>query len=502
MVQVIGLLRQLFLAANVGIDSSLDALFIGLGVPLAIVALISAGVSVALVPAYIETKAEQGNRAARRLVGTILVWVSLAGVLSALTLWTFAEDIVAIAGPGLADAGTAEDAERYLRGLVPLTFLAPVVAIMSATCQAERMFRPMVISSVAGPVITLVSLVYFWDSLELEGFVVGTLAGAVVSTGVLLGAVIRRQVAPLPRLVSRGLGLRALARHAAPLTLSRALLQVQGIFDRAIASLLLSGGVSALRFGDSLVRLPFSAIAPAYQAAIYPTLVQTSRDSTGAHLGTTTERLIRYALVFFVPLAALTIAVAPLATAVVYGRGSFDEADVALTAQIVALSAPLIITWTIQPTLVSALNARRKGAVLLAGGILTMTGNIALDVLFGYLFGVVGIPLATVVVSVVVVAFMGNQLKRLQPGLSWRPIWRTFGLAFVASTPSAILFGVPIWTGMVGEGLFVGTTTLAVAGLGGLVLYYGIARRIGLPEADSIIAFALNTLKRIRRGQA
>ena len=129
------------------------------------------------------------------------------------------------------------------------------------------------------------------------------------------------------------------------------------------------------------------------------------------------------------------MAVAPLATAIVYDRGAFDQSDLALTARIVALSAPLIVTWTVQPTLVSAMNARRRGMILLAAGLLTTVGNIVLDVVFGVLLGVAGVPLATVVVSIVVNLFLGRQLMRMEPSLSPRRFWQTFTRAGLAIMP-------------------------------------------------------------------
>ena len=170
-----------------------------------------------------------------------------------------------------------------------------------------------------------------------------------------------RRVAPSPHLISRGLGLRELARHAAPITLSRALLQLQLVFDRAIASALVPGGVSALRYGDSIVKVPFGAISPAYQTAIYPTLVQTTLRPSESSLGATTQRLIRYGLGVSVPSAGLTIAVAPLATRLMYDRGSFSEADLVVTAQVVVMSAPLFVTWTVQPALVSSAERTTQG---------------------------------------------------------------------------------------------------------------------------------------------
>ena len=349
------------------------------------------------------------------------------------------------------------------------------------------------------PLVGLLLLILLWDELGLEGLIVGNLVGAVISLLIVAAAMIVRRIAPRPSLFARGVGLRALARHAAPLTLSRGLIQVNGFADRAITSLILAGGISALRYGDSLVRLPFGAIRPAYQTAIYPTLVQASRDTEAGTLGTTTERLIRYGLVFFVPLAGLTIAVAPLATAILYDRGSFTSEDLILTSQIVAVAAPLIVMWTVQPVLTSALNAERKGAVLLGGGVITIVVNLSLDVILGSVIGVAGIAMATVVTSIIVVLFMGHRLKRADPAFSTSEIWTTLFKSVLAVLPPALILGLPIWSGWVGSGLPLRILVLVLVGIAGLLAYYLVARRLGVREADVILRFGLDTSRRMLR---
>jgi putative peptidoglycan lipid II flippase len=498
-VQGIGLMRQLFLAAEVGITSSLDALLIALAAPEALVAVISVGVTTALVPAYVRARDEHGAATANRLTGSVLVWLGLVGLVLSVALWAFAGPIVTLTAPGLAEAGTADDAVRYLRQVAPLTLISSLSAVLYATCQAERLFPSMTIAIVANPLLALAILLSFWDTLGLDGLAVGTLVGAIVSLMVLTLATVIRRVHPRPGLGSRGLGIRALLHHAAPLTVSSLILHLNGVVDRAITSIVLVGGVSALRYGNSIVHIPFGAIRAAYGTAIYPTLVQSTREPAAAGLGMTTERVLRYGLVFFVPLAGLTVAAAPVATALLYDRGSFSEADLALTAQVVAVTAPLVVTWTALPTLVSALNARRKGTALLAAGIVTTTTNLTLDVILGSLFGLIGIAMATTVASVVTFIFMGRLLSRLEPALSLLAVWRTLVRSSFAILPSMVVFGVPIWAGVAGSETSVRVITLVVLAVAGLATYYGIARRLGLQEADAIMAFGTSTLRQTYR---
>ena len=193
----------------------------------------------------------------------------------------FAPATVRFTGPGLSPVGR-EQAVDYLRLVAPTTMVAGAFGILYAVCQAEEQFSSIAWSILAGPASALAIMLALWDRLGLGAFALGTLIGPFVSFLLLLGAMIRRKVAPRPHLLSRGLGVGALARHAFPLTISSAILQINVIFDRAVASLIAPGAVSALRYGDTLVRVPTGAISPAWGAAIYPALVRSTSGRTRA----------------------------------------------------------------------------------------------------------------------------------------------------------------------------------------------------------------------------
>src|SRR3954465_11794508 len=73
--QVLAVVRELFLAGNVGLSSSFDALIIGITLPTTLALAFSGGATRAIVPAYLEIKKDAGLAAARRLAGVVTTWV-------------------------------------------------------------------------------------------------------------------------------------------------------------------------------------------------------------------------------------------------------------------------------------------------------------------------------------------------------------------------------------------------------------------------------------------
>ena len=498
-VQVIAIVREVFVAANVGLSGGYDALLIALVLPTTIATVLTAGTVTAMIPAYLELRDAEGLLPARRLAGAILFWVGLGGLAIWLLLEAFGPVVIAIVGPGLDDAGRAA-AVSYLHIVSPMAFFSAVSAILSAVLQAEKRFKVIAFATFAGSAATLVVMLVLWFPLELQALAFGNLAGPIATGIVLVVAALRSDHAPRLTAWTTREQLASFTTHAAPPTLSQAILQFNPVVDRAIATLIGPGAVSALRYADVLVRTPIGAISPGWATAIYPSLVQAANRGV-AGLGDATARAVRYVLVAFVPIAVLTAAVAPVAVAVGFGRGEFTQDDVALTAQAVAGFAPIIVIQMAYPPFTGALNARRRGSVLLAGGVLNVILNVVLDVAFGLTLGAAGIALSSSLTAVIVLIFFASRVARSESDFERAPIARTLLLTLAASIPVAVPIAVLCWLGLVPGGLVGGLVVLAIFGVLGLLGYLVVALRLGIEEARSLADVVRRRLPSRRRAE-
>jgi putative peptidoglycan lipid II flippase len=483
-VQVIGIVREVFVAAQVGLSTGYDALLIALVIPTTFAGVLTAGTVTAMVPAYLQVREEGGREGARRLAGVITFWVGLCGLVIWLLLEAIGPLAIAVAGPGLEQSGR-EAAVSYLHILAPLAFVSAVTAVLGGVCQAEERFAVIATSSFAGAIANLATTLLLWQPLELGALALANLIGPVTTGIVLALAALRSSIAPRLTVWTTREQLSTFARHAAPLTLSSAILQFNGVADRAIASLIAPGAVSALRYADVLVRTPIGAISPAWGTALYPSLVRVAHEG-GSGLGNATSRAVRYVLAAFVPIAVLTIAVAPVAVAVGYGRGAFSQTDVARTAEAVAAFAPIIVVMMCYPPFTGALNARRRGGILLAGGVANVCLNLLLDIVLGITLGAAGVALSSSLTAIVVLVFFAGRLARSEDDFVVAPITRTLLLAVAASLPVALPIALLCWLGAVPGGLVVGLLALFLFGTLGLLGYLLIATRLGLDEARAL----------------
>jgi putative peptidoglycan lipid II flippase len=480
--QVVAIVRELYVAAQVGISADYDAVLIAQVVPMTLAVLITSGVVTALVPAYIAAQRDHGMAAAGRLAGAVLTWFGIATLAGSLVLVPLSDLLVGLFGPGLSPASQAT-ASGYLVTLAPLVFVIGVSSILSSVCQAREMFPTIARATVTGPVVALAVTFLLWERMGIGALVLGTLVGPIVTGLMLALGAWRAGIAPRPGLRAPGLGLGLLVRHAAPLTVGASVMQLTVLADRAIASLIAPGAVSALRYAEVLVRLPIGAIGPAWGNAVYPALARAAHATGVDGLGSATTRLLRLAVVVFTPVAALTMAVAPVAVGITYGRGAFTPEDLALTSIVVVAFAPLIVLLMANPVVVDSLNARRRGTVLLMGAVSSAVLNFVLDVALGLTLGIAGIALATsLTIGTVLVLVLGRNLSRSDPDFRLAAVGRPLLAALVASTPAALVFGILSWGGIAPREGIPAIAYLGVAGTLGMASYLVLAIRLGIEE--------------------
>ena len=479
--QAVIVIRELFVAAQTGASASLDALLVGIALPTAMGGVLAAGTTVALVPAYMSAMSKGGPRAAQKFAGYVLSWSAVVSLFLALGLVAFADEIVAIAGSGLTAADQA-DAAGYLRIVAPVVFVFGLYGILVGVCQARQMFAAMGAATVAIALTSVVVTLAFWSEFGLTAYAIGSLIGPISGLAVVAFTLARRSALPRLEIRAPGAGLRSFAAQALPLMASASILQLNVVVNSAFASQLAEGSVAALRFGNLLVAVPAGAIALSWGKAIYPQLVRTTLDSDGSRLGILTGAALRYALALFVPLSMLTMAVAPLAVSVAFGRGEFTTEDVLQTALVLVGFAPLVVTGMVIPPLVGALNARRKALVLLAGGVINVTLNLVLNTVLGFTIGILGIALATSLTSVFIALFFSGRVRRLEPSFDVRPAVRVLARGALAASPGAAIVAWVTWSEWQELGKIEGVVWMALAGIFGLASYLAFSKLLGLGE--------------------
>jgi putative peptidoglycan lipid II flippase len=286
-------------------------------------------------------------------------------------------------------------------------------------------------------------------------------------------------------------------RNFGPVFLGRGVVQISGLVDVFLATLLPTGAAAALMTAQTLYMLPVSLFGMSVSAAELPTMSSTLGEASdvAAHLRTRLDAGLRRIAFFVVPSAVAFLALGDVLVGALYQNGQFTRADTVYVWGVLAGSSVGLLASTLGRLYSSTYYALRDTRTPLNFAIV----RVVLTTGLGFLFAIplprlLGLDpkwgVAGLTVSAGISAWV--EFSLLRRGLAGR-IGRTgVDPAFVAKLwGAALLAAAAAW----GVKLLLGVThPILLAGAAlipyGLV-YFGVTGALGLGEARTILGMLL-----------
>lgn len=231
---VLGLVRDVVIAAVFGAGADVDAFLVGQGLMNLVLGLVAGALAKAAVPVVARAadagRPSAGMASVRAALGLALVVLTVGGVL----MWIGARGVVAVLAPGF-DPATVALATELTRIVLVASVLICATNLLAGAGQALGRFAPaalqgvgfnvvmIVAAGVAGPVFGVYALAW--------GFVLGSAVRLVMQLPAL-----RRVGVPWPSWRWRDPGLVEMLRLLPALLVGSAVSNVNTLVDRAVAS--------------------------------------------------------------------------------------------------------------------------------------------------------------------------------------------------------------------------------------------------------------------------
>jgi putative peptidoglycan lipid II flippase len=389
----LGFVREMVLAARVGIGSSTDAYYAAFQIPDLLNYLLAGGaLAIAFTPLYLRTLENAGERAADELFRTVLGTLgALACVLTA-ALWIYAERLVDLQFSGF-DAQTRAETVRLTRIVLPGQIFFIAGGIVRAVLMAHGRFA----AQAAAPIVYNGAIIAGGLLMgTVEGFAWGALAGAVLGNWAFpvydarkLGGVGFR-VAPWdPRFHVYLWG-------ALPLMLGLSLTTVDEWYERIFGASLGVGVVAALAFARRLMMAPVAVIGQAVATAALPSLASLHAQGRSPDLDARLLSTLRVTLLLALWAASAFYVFATPIVELVYQRGEFGSDDTLRVSALLSLMGLAVPGWVIQQVAVRGFFARGEMWRPMGLGTLIALGAIPLYMALAKGYGAEGLVLAGV----------------------------------------------------------------------------------------------------------
>jgi putative peptidoglycan lipid II flippase len=398
--RALGLFREVLISRTFGTSSAASAIVVGQTVPNLARSLVGDDVAQgAMVPVLSEHLDAGDEATASAIVRRVTMATTVVLGIATVLIWLASSAIVKVLAPGVKDAHALSQIRLVFRIMAPTIILNGFAASGSAYLIARRRFAtasaavalsnfPAVLALVIAPHASLTTVA---EMLAL---------GLLLQAGVQIWAAHRQGF----RMGSTGdakPGTRVILGLALPVALSLGFANFSGVVDTAFSTMLQRGGPAALDKAFRLMLVPFAVLGAAVAVAALRELASAHRRSREDFRERLSEAFCLQTALLIPTAIALYYLARPIVT-MVYARGAFGHASIALTTQALrgmAFALPCLglgllgsRAWLVQRRPWIAASAAGVGVGL----------NVLLDWLLIKPFGIAGIGIATGIVHGVV----------------------------------------------------------------------------------------------------
>ena len=490
----VGLLRERLLASQFGAGEITDAYFAAFKIPDFIFTILVLGaMSAAFIPVFVNVREDEGDEQVWQMTGSVITLLTCVLTLFALVAMVFAPLIVRIIAPGFTEANADLTTQMTRVMLLSIVFFG-ASNIMSGVLNAMHRYVVFSLSPLLYNAGIIFGITVLAPRMGPRGLAWGVVLGACLHFLVQAPSVFFLARGKLRLHITFDRHVRRIMALMGPRVLGLAASQVNTVVVIALASIMTAGSVAVYNFAFNLVSFPSGVIGVSLAVAAFPFFARHAARNEITEFGMRFRASIAHILVFLIPLSVFLIMLRAQVVRVLLGAGAFDWTDTVLTANTMGLLAIALCADGIIPLLARSFYAFQDTWTPVKIG----TGAVVLNIILALAlrgFGVEGIALALAITQIVQGGLLAVSLNKKIPGLFDSSFTEGFVKMAAASaggavalqmlkSPLALMVDMETGLGVLVQG--------AGAGLGGLVVYYILARYFkcfGVPPISSLLSF-------------
>lgn len=404
--RVLGLVRDVVVANLMGAGAAADVFFFANRIPNFLRRLFAEGAfSQAFVPVLTEYHASGDKDIMRDLIskasgtlGVLVTIVTLFGILGSGV-------VTAIFGAGWfmdwlnggPNAVKFELASFLLKITFPYLWFITFVALSGAVLNTIGKFAVSSFTPVFLNVMMIFAAIYISPHMEQPeiGLAIGVFLGGLVQFGFQIPFMYREGLLVKPKWGWSDPGVKKIRTLMIPALFGVSVSQINLLLDTMVASFLMTGSISWLYYSDRLLEFPLGLFGIAIATVILPALSRKHVDAESKGFSNTMDWGVRMVILLGVPAMIGLMVLAKPMLMVLFMRGEFMPSDVNNASLSLLAYASGLLNFMLIKVLAPGYYSRQDTKTPVRYGIIAMLTNMVFNAIFAYLFGYVGLAMAT-----------------------------------------------------------------------------------------------------------
>ncbi len=493
--RIVGLVRDMVIAALFGAGFGTDAFFMAFTIPNLLRRFFAEGsLTAAFVPTFSDVYHREGREEALRLAR--ICWTLLFLVMTAVTIAGVLGSplIVRVIGFGFGEVEGKLGLTNFLNRLMfPYVFFVSLLALITGILNVFGHYFMPAFSTVFLNLAIILCGIFLSSSFDVPvtALAVGVLLGGAIQLLVQFPVLKKQGIHLLPSFNFRHPAVIRVARLMLPGIAGVAIYQINVVVTRLLASFLYQGSVSYLYYAQRLFEFPQGIFIVSLAQAVLPSMSRQAAMGEEEQFKESLRFGLTLILIVTLPAAAGLILCSVPVYSLFFMSAAFTWEDVQQTAHALAAYAPGLMFVGFSRIIVPSFYARGDTRTPVWISFWTLLVNALLGLILMGPFGHIGLAWALTLASVfnclALIWALHRRTGRLGLEMVWNSLWK---LILATGLMSLLVWRVLSYGNWQDPGGGWQKSGLLFAGLfGGMGLYGSILLLLKVPEAAEAVSF-------------
>lgn len=408
--KVLGFGREVVLANFYGTGQYADVFLLTLNIPGLIIAVVGSAIATTYIPLYFEAKEKKGDREALKFTNNILNICAVITVLIAILGLIFTEQFVQVFAGGF-EGEKFQLAVKFTKIMISGVLFLGVSKIFSSYLQVNDNF---VIPGLIGIPYNIIIIAAIIISTKTNVLILAFGALVAMASQLLfqIPYAYKKSFKYKPYIKLKDDTIKDMIRLVLPMLVGVAIGQLNTFVDRALATTLSDGKLSALNYANKLNDFVMALFVTSVVTVIYPKLAKMSNSENNNGFVNTIVKSSNAITLVVLPIAVGAIVLAEPIVKILFQRGQFDAYSTSITAMALRFYALGLLAMGMRDILYRIFYSMSDTKTPMINGSIALIINIILNLLLIKKLDYIGLALSTSVSSIITIILLFISLNK------------------------------------------------------------------------------------------
>lgn len=415
--KVLGFIRELLIAANFGSGVETDAFFVAISAVTLFKVVITSSINTTLIPVLSEIEKNKGKKEKKKHTNLFLNITILLSIIFIVLGWLITPYVIKIIAFGFEGEQYNLTVKLMRIGLITILF-SGIVTVYRSYLQSENLFTESALADVSFNLVYIFYLTFLTGIYGITGLMVASVLAVVSQLFIQIPSIRKTSIRYKLFFEFNNKYLKKIATLVPPVILTAAVLDLNTIIDRMLASTLEQGSISALNYGNRLLQLILGIFITAIITVLFPLI----SSEILRHEKNKAQKLIKSGiniiLIISIPSTIGMIIFAEPLVRIVFERGEFDSKATTMTVTALVFYSIGLFGMSLKLFLDKIFYSLQDTRTPMVNSVITVLLNIVLSVILINFMQHSGLAFATsisiTVSSTLMILLLKNRIKILK----------------------------------------------------------------------------------------